>query len=68
MMDIVIPTFYSLSQPIPELLEALAEAGVRLVEIHGDAPDRHIDLTDESAARLRAVVDGADDFDWGGLA
>ena len=26
------------------------------------------DLTDESAARLQAVVDGSDDFDWGGLA
>jgi len=26
------------------------------------------DLTDESAARLRTVVDGADGFDWGGLA
>jgi hypothetical protein len=26
------------------------------------------DLTDESAARLRAVVDGSDGFDWGGLA
>ena len=26
------------------------------------------DLTAESAARLKAVVDGADGFDWGGLA
>lgn len=26
------------------------------------------DLTDESAARLRAVVDGADAYEWGGLA
>ena len=26
------------------------------------------DLTDESAARLRAVVDGSDGFGWGGLA
>jgi hypothetical protein len=26
------------------------------------------DLTDESAARLNAIVDGADGFDWGGLA
>ena len=26
------------------------------------------DLTHESAARLRAVVDGSDGFDWGGLA
>ena len=25
------------------------------------------DMTDESAARLRAVVDGADGFGWGGL-
>jgi hypothetical protein len=24
------------------------------------------DLTDESAARLRAVVDGADGYGWGG--
>jgi hypothetical protein len=26
------------------------------------------DLTEESATRLRAVVDGADGHDWGGLA
>jgi len=26
------------------------------------------DLTDESAARLKAVVDGTDGFGWGGLA
>ena len=26
------------------------------------------DLTDESAARLRAVVDGSDGYEWGGLA
>jgi hypothetical protein len=26
------------------------------------------ELTDESAARRKAVVDGADGFDWGGLA
>jgi len=26
------------------------------------------DLTDESAARLRAVVDGADGYGWGGRA
>lgn len=26
------------------------------------------DLTDESAARLKAVVDGADGIGWGGLA
>ena len=26
------------------------------------------DLTDESAARLKAVVDGADGYEWGGLA
>jgi len=49
MMDIVIPTFYSLSRPISELLESLADIGVRLIELHGDAPDIHMDLTDESA-------------------
>jgi sugar phosphate isomerase/epimerase len=47
MREIVIPTFYSLSQPIAETLADLAQAGVRLVEVHGDAPDRHIDLTDD---------------------
>jgi hypothetical protein len=26
------------------------------------------DLTDESAARLRAAVDGTDGYEWGGLA
>jgi sugar phosphate isomerase/epimerase len=49
MREIVIPTFYSLSQPIPQTLSQLAEAGVKLVELHGDAPDRHIDLTDKAA-------------------
>ena len=29
-----------------EVLGQVAEAGVRLIELHGDAPDRHIDLTD----------------------
>lgn len=56
MREIVIPTFYSLSQPIPELLAQLAQAGVRLIELHGDAPDGHIDLTDETAVDALAQV------------
>jgi hypothetical protein len=44
--------------PSPAELDVTREA----LRIFGD------DLTAESAARLRAAVDGADGFDWGGLA
>lgn len=56
MRDVVIPTFYCLSRPISELLEHLADVGVRLIELHGDAPDIHIDLTNESAVNAIARV------------
>ncbi len=59
MRDIVIPTFYSMSQPISKTLAELAAAGVRLIEVHGDAPDTHIDLTDDAATDdLGRVVKG----------
>jgi len=62
-------TSASFSQPDPELpanddgwpgdgLDAAREA----LRIFAD------DLTDESASRLKALVDGADGFGWGGLA
>ena len=50
------PTFFSLSEPIATVLQRLAGAGVRLVELHGDAPDIHIDLTDEAAVSALAKV------------
>lgn len=56
MREIVIPTFYSMSQPISKTLEQLAAAGVRLVELHGDAPDTHLDLTDAAAMNALAHV------------
>jgi sugar phosphate isomerase/epimerase len=56
MSDIVVPTFYSMSQPISKTLEQLAAAGVRLVELHGDAPDTHLDVTDETAVDALAQV------------
>lgn len=41
------------------VLEQVAAAGVRLVEMHGDAPDTHIDLTDDAAvSALIPVVRG----------
>jgi sugar phosphate isomerase/epimerase len=49
MREIVIPSFYCLSRPISEVLEGMADAGVRLIELHGDAPDIHVDLTNKSA-------------------
>ena len=49
MREIVIPTFFFMSDPMPRALERLAAVGVRLAELHGDAPDTHIDLTDEAA-------------------
>jgi sugar phosphate isomerase/epimerase len=56
MREIVVPTFYSMSQPISKTLEQLAGAGVRLVELHGDAPDTHLDVTDEDAMNALAQV------------
>lgn len=56
MREIVIPTFYSMSQPISRTLEQLAAAGVRLVELHGDAPNTHLDLTDKTAVDALAHV------------
>jgi len=56
MREIVIPTFYSMSQPISNTLEQLAAAGVRLVELHGDAPATHLDVTDEAAVDALAQV------------
>jgi sugar phosphate isomerase/epimerase len=38
------------------VLEEIAVAGARLIELHGDAPDSHIDLTDESAVNAVAQV------------
>ena len=56
MREIVIPTFYSMTQPISKTLEQLAALGVRLVELHGDAPDTHLDLTDRDAMEALAHV------------
>ena len=47
-----------LRPPSDEGLEVSREA----LRIFGD------DLTEESAARLQAVVDGRDGYEWGGLA
>jgi sugar phosphate isomerase/epimerase len=52
----VIPTFYSLSKPIPQLLDDLVNAGVRLIELHGDEPEHHIDLTGETEIDSLAQV------------
>jgi sugar phosphate isomerase/epimerase len=49
MREIVVPTFVLMPQPVPEALGQLVAAGVRLIEVHGDAPETHIDLTDEVA-------------------
>lgn len=47
-----------LPTPAPDDLDVVHAA----MRIFGD------DMTDESAARLRAVVDGTDGYEWGGLA
>jgi sugar phosphate isomerase/epimerase len=56
MREVVVPTFVSMSQPISRTLEELAAAGVRLVELHGDAPDTHIDVTDDAEVNALAEV------------
>jgi hypothetical protein len=37
-----------MSLPVVAALEQFAADGVELIELHGDAPDTHIDLTDEA--------------------
>lgn len=49
MRQVVAPTFFPLHQPIVKVLEELAAEGVELVELYGDSPDIHVDLTDEAA-------------------
>lgn len=56
MRETVIPTFFCMSQPISKTLEQLAAAGVQLVELHGDAPDTHLDMMDEGAVHALAQV------------
>ena len=59
MREVVVPTYFSVSQLISTTLEQYAAAGVRLVELHGDAPETHIDLTDDAAVNeLSRVVRG----------
>lgn len=56
MREIVVPTFLSLFQPIARTLRQIADSGVHLVELHGDAPQTHLDLTDEAAVEALAAV------------
>lgn len=56
MREVVVPTFVSMYQPISRTLEELSAIGVRLIEVHGDAPHTHIDVTDETAVDALARV------------
>jgi sugar phosphate isomerase/epimerase len=56
MREIVVPTFLSLFQPIGRTLQQIADSGVRLVELHGDAPETHLDLTNEDAVEALVQV------------
>jgi len=56
MREVVAPTFYVLSQPIAEGLSKLAAAGIRLVEVYGDDPEKHFDLMDAAQAKHLAAV------------
>lgn len=49
MREVVIPTYFTESEPLRTVLHEYAAAGVRLVELHGDAPRTHVDLTDSAA-------------------
>ena len=49
MRQVVAPTFFPLHQPIHQVLEELSAAGVELVELYGDSPKIHVDLTDDAA-------------------
>jgi len=56
MREIVVPTFLSLFQPLARTLAQIAASDVQLVELHGDAPDTHVDLTDPAAVEALARV------------
>ncbi len=59
MREVVVPTFVYMPEPIPKVLAQVAAAGIRLVELHGDAPETHIDLMNDVAiSELMAVVRG----------
>jgi len=59
MREIVVPSFVPGSKQAGDALEQLAAAGIRLVELLADAPDRHIDLADSIAvqALVRVIRD-----------
>lgn len=58
MRQVVAPTFFPLHQPAVRVLEELSAAGVELVELYGDSPKIHVDLTDESAVdAVREALD-----------
>lgn len=48
MRAVVVPTFVYMSLPVLDALERFVADGVELIELHGDAPDTHIDLTDDA--------------------
>jgi sugar phosphate isomerase/epimerase len=48
MRQVVVPTYFTEREPIVADLRRYAAAGVRLVELHGDAPQTHIDLRCEA--------------------
>lgn len=59
MRELVIPTFVSMKHPLREGMQILADAGVRLIEVHGDAPDLHIDLLDDGVTdRIDEAIEG----------
>jgi len=56
MREVVVPTYFSESEPISTTLHEYAAAGVRLIELHGEAPGTHIDLRDEGAVKALAGI------------
>jgi sugar phosphate isomerase/epimerase len=56
MREVVVPTYLTESDPILVTVHQYAAAGVRLIELHGDAPQTHIDLCDEAAVRVLAAA------------
>lgn len=47
MRELVLPTFIVMYHPLNSGMQILADAGGRLIEIHGNSPSMHIDLLED---------------------
>lgn len=48
MRELVLPTFTVMSHSLKDGMQILADAGVQFIEIHGNSPELHINLLDDT--------------------